>query len=94
MKILLAAVLATVIAAPCMAANENDGDKTSGDALTPGVNEPRTPDTLKSNSDQRIQNEGRAGETTEGRVSAPAREERELKNNKTTEKNNKIDDRK
>jgi hypothetical protein len=93
MKVLLAAVLATVIAAPCMAANENDGDKTSGDALTPGVNEPRTPDTLKSNSDQRIQNEGRGiqnegrASETEGRASAPAREERELKNNK-------IDDRK
>ena len=63
MKILLAAVLATVISAPCMAANENDGDKNSGDVLTPGVNEPRTPDTLKSNPDQRIRNEGRANET-------------------------------
>jgi len=53
-----------------MAANENDGDKNSGDVLTPGVNEPRTPDTLKSNPDQRIQNEGRASQT-EGRASAP-----------------------
>jgi hypothetical protein len=63
MRILLAAVLATVIAAPCMAANENDGDKAPSDALTPGVNEPRTPDTLKSAPDQRIQTEGRASET-------------------------------
>jgi hypothetical protein len=62
MKTLLAAVLATVIVAPCMAANENQEDKTQGDALTPGVNEPRVPDTLKSAPDQRIQNEGRASE--------------------------------
>jgi hypothetical protein len=86
MKILLAAVLATVISAPCMAANENDGDKNSGDVLTPGVNEPRTPDTLKSNPDQRIRNEGRANET-EGRAGAPVREHGELKEDK-------IDDRK
>jgi hypothetical protein len=86
MKILLAAVLATVISAPCMAANENDGDKNSGDVLTPGVNEPRTPDTLKSNPDQRIRNEGRANET-EGRASAPVRENGELKEDN-------IDDRK
>jgi hypothetical protein len=67
MRTLLAAVLATVIvAAPCMAANENQEDKAPGDALTPGVNEPRTPDTLKSAPDQRIQTEGRA---SEGRAS-------------------------
>jgi hypothetical protein len=62
MKILLAAVLATVIAVPCMAANENDGDKTSGDVLTPGVNEPRAPDTLTPNADQKIRTEGLASE--------------------------------
>jgi hypothetical protein len=83
MKILLAAVLATVIAAPCMAANENDGDK--NDVLTPGVNEPLVPDTLKPNADQRIRNEGRANET-EGRANAPARENRELKDNKIDDK--------
>jgi hypothetical protein len=80
MRILLAAVLATVIVAPCMAANENEGDKTSGDALTPGVNEPRTPDTLKANPDQRIQTEGRAS------ASEPAGEKRELKENKIDDK--------
>jgi hypothetical protein len=92
MKIILAAVLATVIAAPCMAANENDGDK--NDVLTPGVNEPLVPDTLKPNADQRIRNEGRASEAegragapaTEGRASAPARENRELKDNKIDDK--------
>jgi hypothetical protein len=64
MKFLLAAVLATVIVAPCMAADSED--KTSGDVLTPGVNEPRVPDTMKSSPDQRIQTEGRAsaGEST------------------------------
>jgi hypothetical protein len=77
MRILLAAVLATVIVAPCMAANENQGDKDSGDALTPGVNEPRTPDTLKSNPDQRIRDEGRA--------SAPE-EKRELNDNNVDRK--------
>ncbi len=61
MKLLPAAVLATMIAAPCMVASENQSeDKNSGDVLTPGVDEPRTPDTLKSAPDQRIQNEGRA----------------------------------
>jgi len=63
MKILLAAVLATVIVAPCMAAPESQSeDKTSRDVQTPGVTEPRTPDTLKSAPDQRIQSEGRASE--------------------------------
>jgi hypothetical protein len=81
MRILLAAVLATIIAAPCMAANENESeDKTSADVSTPGVNEPRIPDTLKSNSDQRIQAEGRA------RASEPAEEKRELKDNKIDER--------
>jgi hypothetical protein len=62
MKFLLAAVLATVIVAPCMAADSED--KTSADVLTPGVNEPRVPDTMKSAPDQRIQTEGRASEST------------------------------
>jgi hypothetical protein len=63
MRILLAAVLATMIAAPCMAASDNQSeDKNSGDVLTPGVDEPRTPDALKSAPDQRIQNEGRAAQ--------------------------------
>jgi hypothetical protein len=92
MKVLLAAVLATVIVAPCMGANENIGeDKNGGDSLTPGVNEPRTPDTLKSNADQRIQAEGRAS------ASESAEEKRELKENKAEEKrelkDNKIDER-
>jgi hypothetical protein len=80
MRILLAAVLATVIVAPGMAANENQEDKTPGDALTPGVNEPRTPDTLKSNPDQRIQTEGRAG------ARKPAEEQHELKDNRIDDK--------
>jgi hypothetical protein len=59
MRLLLAAVLAAVIAGPCMAANENQGeDKSPADVETPGVTEPRTPDTLKANPDQRIRNEG------------------------------------
>jgi hypothetical protein len=73
MKILLAAVLATVIAAPCMAASENQSeDKTSGDVLTPGVNEPRVPDTLKPGANQRIRTEGRAGESSAVEGKAPA----------------------
>jgi len=49
MRILSAAVLATAIITPCLAASENQSeDKTSEMPLTPGVNEPRTPDTLKS----------------------------------------------
>jgi hypothetical protein len=75
MRILLAAVLATVIVAPCMAANENQGDKSSGDVLTPGVDEPRTPDTLKSSPDQRIRTEGQAREHDES-VKPPVVEER------------------
>jgi hypothetical protein len=89
MRILLAAVLATVIVAPCMAANENIGEqKTQGDVLTPGVNEPRTPDTLKSNPDQRIQTEGRAS------ASKPTEEKHELNEEKRELRDNKIDDRK
>jgi hypothetical protein len=48
--------------------------------LTPGVNEPRTPDTLKSNPDQRIQTEGRAS------ARKPAEEQHELKDNKIDDK--------
>jgi hypothetical protein len=63
MKILLAAVLATAIAAPCMAASENESeDRSPADVQTPGKTEPRVPDTLKSGADQRIQTEGRASE--------------------------------
>ncbi len=61
MRILLAAVLATALAAPCLAKDAgSDEDQTRSDVLTPGKNEPRVPDTLKSMPDQRIQTEGRA----------------------------------
>jgi hypothetical protein len=63
MRILLAAMVVAVMAGPCLAASDNQSeDKSSADVLTPGVNEPRTPDTLKSAPDQRIQNEGRASQ--------------------------------
>jgi hypothetical protein len=69
---ILAAVLATVIVAPCVAANENQSeDRNQGDVQTPGVTEPRTPDTLKAAPDQRIQNEGRASQ--EGTVGERSR---------------------
>jgi hypothetical protein len=72
MRILLAAVLATVIAAPCMAANENQSeDKSSADVQTPGVTEPRVPDTLKPGADQRIRTEGRASESSAAEKKAP-----------------------
>jgi hypothetical protein len=59
MRILLAAVLATAIVAPCMAASENESeDRSSADVQTPGVTEPRVPDTLKPGADQRIRTEG------------------------------------
>jgi hypothetical protein len=61
MRILLAAVLATVIAVPCMAKDAgSDEDRSAADVQTPGKTEPRVPDTLKSMPDQRIQTEGRA----------------------------------
>ena len=75
MRLLLAAVLTAAIAGPCMAANENQGDKSPGDTLPPGVNEPRTPDTLKSNPDQRIRTEGQASKHDES-VKPPVVEER------------------
>jgi len=58
MKLLFGVLLATVIVAPCMAADSED--RSSADVLTPGVNEPRVPDTLKSSPDERIRTEGRA----------------------------------
>ena len=73
MKLLLTAVLATVLVAPCMAASENQSeDKTQADVQKPGVTEPRTPDTLKPNADERIRTEGRAGQgsTIEGKAPA------------------------
>ena len=67
--LLLAALLAAVFGAPCFAKDDNAGeDKTSGDVLTPGVNEPRTPDTLKPNPDQRIRTEGINSERSQERV--------------------------
>jgi hypothetical protein len=61
MRILLAAVLATALAAPCMAKDAgSDEDQSRSDVQTPGKTEPRVPDTLKSMPDQRIQTEGRA----------------------------------
>jgi len=69
MKILLAAVLATVIAAPCMAKEAgSDEDRSSADVQTPGKTEPRVPDTLKSAPAQRIQTEEQI--QTEGRAKA------------------------
>ena len=85
MKVLLAAVLATAIGAPCMAANENQEDKNSGDALTPGVNEPHTPDTLKSAPDQRIQSEGRANERSIREEKTVGEKERRLDDKRTDE---------
>jgi hypothetical protein len=72
MRILLAAVLATVIAAPCMAASENQSeDKTSADVQTPGVTEPRVPDTLKPGADQRIRTEGLNSQSSAAGKKAP-----------------------
>jgi hypothetical protein len=69
MKIVLAALLAAVLVSPCLAKDDNAGeDKTSGDVLTPGVDEPRTPDTLKPNADQRIRTEGLNSERQQERV--------------------------
>jgi hypothetical protein len=60
MKILLAAALATMIVAPCMA--KDDEDKTQSDVQIPGVTEPRVPDTMKTAPAARIQSEERASE--------------------------------
>ena len=76
MRLLLAAVLTAAIAGPCMAANENQSeDKSPADVQTPGVTEPRVPDTLKSNPDQRIRTEGQASGHDES-VKPPVVEER------------------
>jgi hypothetical protein len=72
MRLLLAAVLTAAIVGPCMAASENQSeDKTPADVQTPGVTEPRTPDTLKSAPDQRIRTEGQAGSSEQGRGMKP-----------------------
>ena len=88
MKSLLAAVLATAIVAPCMAASENQSDdKTVRDVQTPGVTEPRVPDTLKSAPDQRIQSEGRASEEkTVGEKQRGADESKNLDENRNDER--------
>jgi hypothetical protein len=88
MRIILAAVLATVLVAPCMAANENQSDdKTPGDVQIPGVNEPRTPDTLKSAPDQRIRSEGRESEgKTVGETKRGISEDKSLNEKKSDEK--------
>jgi hypothetical protein len=55
-----------------MAASENQSeDKTSADVQTPGVTEPRTPDTLKANPDQRIRTEGQASPSEHGVEAKP-----------------------
>jgi hypothetical protein len=72
MRLLLAAVLTAAISGPCMAASENQSeDKTSADVQTPGITEPRTPDTLKSAPDQRIRTEGQASSSEQGRGVKP-----------------------
>jgi hypothetical protein len=88
MRIILAAVLATVLVAPCMAANENQSDdKAQGDVQTPGVTEPRTPDTLKSAPDQRIRSEGRASEEkTVGEKNRGISEDKNLNEKRSDEK--------
>jgi hypothetical protein len=88
MRTILAAVLATVIVAPCMAANENQSDdKSPRDVQTPGVTEPRTPDTLKSAPAERIQSEGRASEeSTVGEKNRPAIENRSPNEGRSDEK--------
>jgi hypothetical protein len=58
-KILLATALATMLVAPCMAKDDGE-DKTQSDVQTPGVTEPRLPDTLKTAPAARIQSEERA----------------------------------
>jgi hypothetical protein len=72
MKLLLTAVLATVLVAPCMAASENQSeDKTQGDVQKPGVTEPSVPDTLKRGADERIRTEGRASQGSAVEEKAP-----------------------
>ena len=79
MKIVLAtALLSLFVATPSMAKDETTGEQAPSNVLTPGVQEPRTPDTLKPNADQRIENKAiRSEESTEGkgpvRLEEPAR---------------------
>jgi hypothetical protein len=88
MRFILAAVLATVLVAPCMAANENQSDdKSSRDVEIPGVTEPRTPDTLKSAPDQRIRNESRESEgKTVGETNRGISEDKKLNEKKSDER--------
>jgi hypothetical protein len=73
MKLLLTAVLTTVLVAPCMAASENQSeDKAPADVQKPGVTEPRVPETLKRGADERIRTEGRASEGSAVEEKAPA----------------------
>ena len=87
MKLLLTAVLATVLVAPCMAASENQSeDKTQGDVQKPGLTEPSVPDTLKSGADERIRTEGRASEGSAVEEKAPAAMERRNEEKKEDKK--------
>lgn len=76
MKMVFAAALLSLLAAtPSMAKDETTGEQAPSNVLTPGVQEPRTPDTLKPNADQRIKNKGiRSEESTEGKGPAPKAE--------------------
>jgi hypothetical protein len=81
MKLLLTAVLATVLVTPCMAASENkDADHSATEK--PGVNEQVVPDTLKRGADQRIRTEGRASEKDKApaaTMAPPIEEKKETK---------------
>jgi hypothetical protein len=74
MKILLAAVLATVLVAPCMAKDAgSDEDQSKSDVQTPGKTEPRVPATMKAAPAEQIQTEGRArSEMAPAESKAPA----------------------
>jgi hypothetical protein len=87
MKIILAAVLATVIAVPCMA-KDSDEDRGPSDVQVPGKTEPLVPDTLKSAPDKRIQSEGRASERegTVGERSRPGAPEPEFNEKRNEDK--------
>lgn len=87
MKLLLAAVLATVIAAPCMAKDAgSDEDKSSADVQVPGKTEPRVPDTLKSSPAERIQNEGRASSGEAAKEKTVGESQRRINDNEKMEK--------
>jgi hypothetical protein len=73
MKILLAAVLATALVAPCMAKDAgSDEDQTKADVQTPGKTEPRVPATMKAAPAEQIQTEGRARSEMAPAEKAPA----------------------